>query len=450
MDTVTLKPLIKQKILDFTLDNFAPIFPRDLSLGKPRAPKAGNLVNVVVGMRRSGKTYRLLQEIQTLITEGVSPKNILYFNFEDDRLRPLNAVIADLVIEVFYELNPQAKAEGAYFFLDEVQDIPDWGVWLRRVVDSEKASIYVTGSSAHMLAAEVATEFRGRSLTSELLPFGFAEYVRYHNDAVPKPPFSTADTFVLKQLFEQYLIRGGFPAIQDEPPELTINVLQGYAKLVVSRDVIERHNLSNPAAISTFSQQALSRSGRELSLRRSEAYLRARGVKVSRATLSEALNYFEDAFLLATLRPYSRALSTDTNISPKVYAIDPGLAYANSLASSEDVGQRLEDAVYLELRRQSPHRRDHLISSFKTQEGNYEVDFVVDDAMKNEELRLIQVCTDIGEQKTYERELRALRAAMAQTKTPKGILVTLENSRRELSFSEGDIRVLPAWEWILS
>jgi predicted AAA+ superfamily ATPase len=450
MDISALKPLVRQKILDFSLAAFTPIFPRDLDLGKPRTPQAGNLVTVVVGMRRSGKTYRLFQEIETLLKEGLSPRSILYFNFEDDRLRPLTSAVGDLVIETFYELNPQAKTEGAYFFLDEVQEIPDWGIWLRRVIDTEKASVYVSGSSAHILAADVATEFRGRSLTSELLPYGFSEYLRYHNNGIPTPPFSTADTLQLKKMFEQYLVQGGFPAVQNEKPELAISILQGYAKLVVARDVIERHNLNNPLAVSLFSQQALAYNGRELSLRKTEARLRTQGVPVSRATLGEALAYFEDAFLLAQVRLYSRALSEDSNMPPKVYAIDPGLAYANSLASSEDIGQRFEDAIYLELRRRNPHRRDKLISTFKTKTGGYGVDFIADDALEPAKVQLVQVCADIEDAKTRSREIRALRAAMEQITVPKGTIVTLGTTAEELDFEEGHITIIPAWTWLLS
>ncbi len=446
----TLKPLIKQKILDFSLETYAPIFPRDLSLGEPRTPKAGNLVNVVVGMRRSGKTYRLFQEINALLEKGVSQKNILYFNFEDDRLRPLSPAIGDLVLEAFYEINPRAKTEGAYFFLDEIQDIPNWGLWLRRVVDTEKASIYVSGSSAHMLSAEISTEFRGRALTSELHPLGFAEYFRFHNGLSPKVPFTSTETYALKNAFEQYLSQGGFPAIQNERSDLAISILQGYAKLVVARDVIERHNLSNPTAVSLFSGQALARSGRELSLRKCAALLRSKGAKVSRATLSDALRYFEDAFLLSIIRPYSRTLETDSNISPKVYAIDPGLAYANSLASSEDLGQRLEAVVYLELRRRSPHRIDHLISTFKTATGGYEVDFAVGDALDRDRFELIQVFADYNNKETQEREVRALRLAMAQCGVRKSTIIVLEGVSQKLSFEEGDITVIPAWEWIFS
>lgn len=443
-----MKDLIKQKILDFSIDAYKPIFLRDLSLGSPQSPKVGGLVNVVVGMRRSGKTYRLFQEIEMLIEQGVSSHNILYFNFEDDRLKPFSANLGDQVLAAFYELQPQAKSEGAYLFLDEIQEIPDWGTWLRRIVDTEKVTLYVTGSSAKVLSADIASEFRGRSLTNELLPFGFKEYLRYHDETLlHKSRPTTAENIMIKKHFEEYLLRGGFPAVQEEEKERLVAILQNYAQQVVAKDVIERHNLSNPQAISLFAKKALSYNGREISLRKTENQFKSQGTKVSRIALAAALSYFEDAFLLATVRPWTRALAEDPKVAAKVYAIDPGLAQANASAASEDKGQLLEDAIYLELRRRHPHRRDNLISSYKTK-NFFEIDFIVGDALMEEE-RLFQVCVGLENEETFTREIRALQAAMEERNTSHATLITLETQRKEITLEEGMIQVIPAWQWCL-
>lgn len=172
--------LIARIMQDFTLDLYEPIFPRELDLGNPLLPRAGNLVTVVVGMRHSGKTYRLFQEMKKLKDRGVPDGMILYFNFEDDRLKPLDVQVGDEVLDTFFELHPEAFREGGYLFLDEVQEMEDWGAWLRRVVDTRKVTVYATGSSSKLLSADVATEFRGRSIEYELLPFSFLEFAAYH------------------------------------------------------------------------------------------------------------------------------------------------------------------------------------------------------------------------------------------------------------------------------
>lgn len=99
---------------------------RDLSLGTPFEPAPGNLVKVVVGMRRSGKTYRLFQEIDALLKSGVPSAKICYFNFDDDRLRPFDSSVIDRVVECFFELHPESRVEGAYLFFDEIQEVPEW------------------------------------------------------------------------------------------------------------------------------------------------------------------------------------------------------------------------------------------------------------------------------------------------------------------------------------
>lgn len=137
---------------------------RDLSLGTPFDPAPGNLVKVVVGMRRSGKTYRLFQQIRDLLNSGIKPEQICYFNFDDDRLRPFTASTIDEVLETFFELHPSSRSQGTFLFLDEIQEVPNWDIAARRIIDTEKITMYVTGSSSRMLSTDVATEFRGRSI----------------------------------------------------------------------------------------------------------------------------------------------------------------------------------------------------------------------------------------------------------------------------------------------
>lgn len=179
-----LKATIRYLISDFSehvLPNIAEdLVPRDLSLGKPSVPKVGSTAKVVVGMRRSGKTFRLYQEIIALRKSGVDASRICYFNFDDDRLRPYTPTIVGDVLEVFYEVNPEARTQGAYVFFDEVQDVLGWDVVVRRILDTEKVALFVTGSSSRMLSEDVATEFRGRSVSYELLPYSFREHLRCH------------------------------------------------------------------------------------------------------------------------------------------------------------------------------------------------------------------------------------------------------------------------------
>src|SRR5450756_1324747 len=160
---------IEQLIADFQERPLPVVSPRLTPL-----PDASNMARVVIGMRRSGKTYLLFQEMQRLVAADVDRGRILYVNFEDDRLQPLGPDVLDRTLETFYRLNPAARSEGAYLFLVEIQAVAGWSRFARRVLDTESARLYVSGSSAKMLSTEVSTEFRGRGFAVELLPSAFA------------------------------------------------------------------------------------------------------------------------------------------------------------------------------------------------------------------------------------------------------------------------------------
>ncbi|WEV46905.1 ATP-binding protein [Bifidobacterium sp. ESL0690] len=453
MDTV-----IAQKIQDFSLDDFRPIVPRDLDLGKPLTPKVGNLVKVVIGMRRSGKSYRLFQEMDRLLVSGVETERICYFNFEDDRLGKVTSATGDAVLDTFFLLHPQAQDGGVYLFFDELQEMENWGKWLRRVVDTMKATIYVSGSSSKMLSSEVSTEFRGRALDFELLPYSFREFVRAYGGlegdsgevgkTIGKAGFySTQEQIYLRRAFAEYLDRGGFPAAQSLPMPQAIALLQGYVQRVVAGDVVERHNIGRPQVVVAFARRVLGSNGKSISLRKIENDLRSAGLDSSRALLSDVLKYFEEAYLLFALKEFSVSLSANTTARPKIYAVDPGLALAYSRASVSDVGQRLEQSVYLELRRRNVGLRRDGISSYRTKKQGYEVDFVVGDVLGHEAYELYQVTVSMDDEQTARRELRALWEVMDEQGMREATLIVLDGEAKDYRDGSHIVHQVPAWLW---
>ena len=340
--------LVAQKIKDFEQQGIPQVFERDLDLGNPQEPKRDNIVYVIVGARRCGKTYRLYQEIRRLQGQGVELDRMLYFNFEDERLRPYEPSLLADVLDTFYALYPAARGEGAYLFFDEIQEIPEWGAFLRRVVDTEKATVYVTGSSSKMLSSELKSEFRGRSLVRELFPLSFSEYVRYKTGSVPESnaPFSSSDAALLRHHLVGYLERGGFIATLEQTPADAIQLLQEYASRTVAMDVVERYDVKNPRLASLFLARCMASSGRELSVNKVYNEFKSRQISVSRNTLSDLLEYYEDAYLLFSVPEFTRSLANNTRSASKVYAVDPAMFGAFSPASALDHGQRLETAVF--------------------------------------------------------------------------------------------------------
>lgn len=442
---------VRQLILDFSISDYEPIFDRDLSLGKPLEPRAGNLATVIVGMRRSGKSYRLFQEMKNLIAKGVDPSRILYFSFEDDRLDPVTTQTGDAVIEEFQSMHPEVMEQGVYLFFDEIQEMEGWDRWLRRIIDTTKATIYITGSSSKLLIEDIATAFRGRSVAFELLPFSFAEFVRYHDSELfvrQGVSFTTNERARLQNLCSEYLKRGGFPAIQERPLPLAYQTLQSYAQRVTAKDVLERHNIAQGRGVAVFAQRLLSMTGREVSLRKMENRLRSQGLKVNRASLSEWMDYFQDAYMVSAVRDRSRALSENTTSMPKIYAIDSGLAAASSPASTNDEGHRLETAIYLELRRRNPLLRKEGITSYRTAAGN-EVDFCVGDFLEDSSLRFYQVTVELSDEITRNRELRSLEEAMEERSVRESWLITYAGATEDIDSESGIIHVRPAWQWLL-
>lgn len=447
-----MNPVILDTINAFDVSIYEPVFARNLSLGEAFPPKAGNLVKIVTGMRRSGKSYRLFQEMKKLHDSGVPWSQICYFNFEDDRLMPVTPETGDEVLEAFETLNPGAFDKGVFLFFDELQEMTDWGKWLRRIVDTRRITIYATGSSSKMLSSEITTAFRGRAIDFELLPLSFSESIAFNELGIPnqeQPSFTEAERVALQKAFRNYLKIGGFPTVQNLSDQERIPLLQSYAKQVVSRDVVERHSLAKPRVASLFSQKLLGLNARELSLRKTVNEIKSLGISTSRESLSSMVDYFEQAYLAFIVRERTYSLVESTNSMPKVYAIDPGLAAANSKAYTNDVGQRLEDAVYLELRRRCCSDRNEAITSLRTKAHNYEVDFAVGDVLFDSSLELYQVCVDTSDKKTLKREMRALWEAMEENGVHQSTLIVADGNAETYEQDGLVVNQIPAWRWFL-
>ena len=445
--------LVAQKIKDFEQQGVPQVFERDLDLGNLQEPKRDNIVNVIVGARRCGKTYRLYQEMQRLLRGGVSFDRMLYFNFEDERLRPYEPSLLADVLDTFYALYPAARVEGAYIFFDEIQEVPEWGAFLRRVVDTGKETVYVTGSSSKMVSAELKSEFRGRSLVRELFPLSFSEYVRYNTGfaLASDAALSSSDVALLRHQLNGYLERGGYIATLGQTPADAIQLLQEYASRTVAMDVVERFDIRNPRLASLFLTRCMASSGRELSVNKVYNEFKSRQIPVSRNTLSDLLAYYEDAYLLFSVPEFTRSLADNTRSASKVYAADPAMFGAFSPASASDQGQRLETAVFNALRRRTQAVRTGSVYRLLLKEGgkSHEVDFVAGDALLMQAYDLIQMSVNMVSEKMREREIAALDAAMAQFGLGESTIITMDE-QADIQCEHGLVRIVPAWKWLLA
>lgn len=389
-----------------------------------RFPQSDQIIKVAVGMRRSGKTYALYERINQLLDQGINREQILYIDFEDDRLLPMTAKEMGQLLDEFYSIYPQNHQRKCYLFLDEVQNIIDWHQVVRRYYKSKNVELTITGSSAKLLSKEINTSLRGRSLSVEVLPYSFDEFRIAQNLTIPKPPFGRqAYDIANKQLIDFFSI-GGFPAIQHMQHHEWRETLQGYVDTVILKDIIERYKISNIALLKYLTKTLLINAGTLFSVNKFCNDIKSQGYKVGRETIYNYLKYIEDAFLIFNVPIYSESARGQQTVSNKIYAIDNGLVNAFSLKIKDLYHKFLENQVYLDLRRQGKD-----IFYYKTHDG-YEIDFVTVD--KNGDREMIQVTWDMNDPETAEREERALLQAQNELGIKGRILTSREYAVNQL------------------
>lgn len=366
-------------------------------------PEAKNMIKVAVGMRRSGKTYFLFQTVRKILSEGVPIERILYINFEDDRILPMDHKAMGKMIDSWYTLHPEHYHHLCYLFLDEIQNIEGWPIVLRRIMDTKNIQIYVTGSSAKLLSKEIATSLRGRSLAIEILPYDYLEYLTTHKLELPSQPFGQKMLDHQKSYLLNYFRTGGFPGIQSMPANEQLETLQNYVETVIFRDVVERHQISNIALLKYFISFLLKNVASPFSINKFYNDIKSQGHKVGKDTLHTYLAYLEDAFLIFSAPIFTESLRHMQTTPKKIYAIDNGLVIANTFNLSENLGKLFENQIYLDLRRQGKK-----IFYYHTSDG-YEIDFITQDNQGRYEI--LQVVWDANDPHTLEREKRALQQA---------------------------------------
>ena len=372
-------------------------------LREAKFSELSNKISVAIGMRRTGKTYLLFQTIQTLLKE-VPLTRILYINFEDDRLFPMTKVQFGELIDSFYTLYPENHDHLCYLFFDEIQNIEDWQMVIRRYFDTKNVKIYLTGSSAKLLSKEISTSLRGRSIAIEVWPFNFKEFLCAKQ--IPYPNTSLLGKKSLDQLkgwLSVYLNQGGFPEIAPLERSDRIQVLQDYVSVVIFRDIVERYKITNISLIRYMIKTLIKNVGCGFSVHKFLNDLKSQGFSVGKTTVYDYLEYIEDAYLAFTVPLYSESLrKTQTNLR-KLYAVDTGLVRAYTMSFSQNLGHHFENLVYLDLKRSNHDVHYYFTSSRR------EVDFFARNTQGK--WRLYQVCWTMDDPETLKRETLALNEA---------------------------------------
>ena len=430
-----MKKIISQLIDDFHERILPEVVTRDKEFSEVKGK-----ADVVIGMRRSGKTWFCYQKIKELMASGIKKEEIIYLNFEDDRLLEFNVDHFQEILDVYFGKYPEHRNARCYFFFDEIQRIDQWEMFIRRLLDTENIQIFITGSSSKLLGSEIATSLRGRSLAIEIFPFSFEEFLKFYGLFSERPKtFGLNTTSILRKAAKNYLEVGGFPEVQKLDSNLRVEVLQGYIDSVLLKDIVERHKVSNVLVLKYLVRHIMNSSGGQFSVNKFFNTMKSMSIKCTKNSLYEYLDHLTDAFLFYKVPIHSRSEKSRLINPPKIYTIDTGLLNAMTFRNSYNNGQLLETMVFMHLR-----RGGYDVEYVNTKDGR-EVDFFARHRISGE-TKLIQVCWEMSDKKTFEREFRGLKSAIDELSHAIGTIVTWDDE----TVIENKIKVMPIWKWLLT
>ena len=378
----------------------------------------------IVGPRRAGKSFVLKLLIKNL---GLKEGDFLYMNFEDPFFVENNdpLVVGD-IIEVYKEYFGKNLK---YLFFDEIQNIKSWERSIRALRDGGDYKVFVTGSSSKLLSGELATALTGRHLSYWVFPLSFKEFLDFEGVVIENSKSVVVKENSLKNYFIKYLEMGGFPEVVLSKNPL---LLKQYFFDVLEKDIIKRYDIREKEILQKIGVFVITNATKTISLSSLE-----RLYGISSAVVRNYLEYFKEAFLIFELSQFSYSLKTQQKVIKKYYCVDTGLANAVSFRFSEDKGRMLENAAFLHLK----DRFDE-IYYYKTKQGK-EVDFLVKTAS---EYQLFNVCWDLSDQKTRDREVKSLLEAMDEMGLTTGTIFTFEEEET-LHFGEREIELSPLYKY---
>ena len=397
-----------------------------------------------MGMRRAGKTTFLHQVRREAAARSGSLALAPYLSFEDERLIGLTANHLDLVLDEHARLLSAQVADSTVLWcFDEIQLVTGWERFVRRLLDEQRAEVFVSGSSADLLSREIASSLRGRAWPVLIHPFSFEESCRHRGTPLPEHGAirSRQERQRLERAFTGWLHTGGFPEAQGLDAPSRHQLLRDYVDVAVLRDVVERHRVSNVTGLQWLVRQLLGNAGGLFSVEKFHGRLKAQGIAIARDTVHQLLGHLDDCFLVRVVSMESNS-ERQRMVNPrKAYPVDTGLIPIFDRTGRANLGHALETAVLVELERR---RLD--VTYVRTSQG-YEVDFLVRGAGRCPEL--IQVCANLSDAGVTERELRALAVAGEQFPDAGKRLLTLEHNDIPSTLPDGVIAET-ACEWMLN
>lgn len=417
------RDILKQIIIDqkeMYLDN--PLISRDYDLEE-------NVNYCFVGIRRTGKSYMMYQQIHNLMNDGISSSQIVYVNFEDERILEIGVDDLNTILEIGIEFS--GSKGKPYLFLDEIQNVDGWEKFVRRVADM-KYRINITGSNSKMLSKEIASTLGGRFMIVNVFPYSFKEYLSAnHIENIMVDQIGTKKRADIVSQYEQYVTYGAFPELVDIKNKRVF--LNNIYQTVYLRDIITRNKITNDFAVRLILKKIAESVTKALSFNRLTNIVKSAGISIGKQTVINYVGHMLDSYLIFSLQNYAAKL-VEKETSPKYYFMDTGLL---GLMLLDCKTAQLENLVAVELIRRYGFDNVYFF------ENNIEVDFYV----PSEKLAIQVSMQVLGDVDTLKRETRAFVKLNDFIPNTKCLLIT-NSEETTLKCDDIEIDMIPAWKWL--
>jgi predicted AAA+ superfamily ATPase len=417
-------------------------FPTDLKKREKELPIDQGKIVTVPGVRRCGKSSRMEAVANTLLSQGIDRRLLLWVSFDDERMVRMTADDLDNILVAYREMYPEVEMASVYMFFDEIQLIEGWEYFVMRLYKHYSKHIYISGSNATMLSSELKSVLRGWPEEEETLPLSFREYCDFKG--VNTSSWMEQDLARVRNAFMAYNTEGGFPEVVLMSNALArVKTLQTYFDTMILKDLAEHYQIAGIEILRYFLKRILANLTKPTAIRAIYNDIKSQGYRVSKDALYDWASYACNIFLFLRIPNYSRSLQKAESSQPKYYCIDNGLRDAVLLPQSEDEGKKLENTIFLQL-----YRRRTPVDRIFYYQGRGECDFVIQRG--TEIVRLIQVTWQMTDDATRRREIQGLLEASDATGCGELLIITADESD-EITADDGRrIHVVPAWQWLLN
>jgi len=388
-----------------------------------------NLIKVITGIRRSGKSIFSLQLL--------GKRDYAYINFDDERLVGLKTVDLNIILETFYQLIGDFK----YIILDEIQNIEKWELFVNRL-QRQGLNVILTGSNAKLLSRELATHLTGRYISMEIFQFSFREFLAYENFKMTNEDFySIKKKSLLIRKLREYISLGGFPEVVKEK-ELSKQYLPTLYSTIITKDIVSRYKINFATTFREISNYLLSNYSKYITFNKIKNTF---GLK-SPHTAKKYISYLQESYLFFLLDKFSYKYKEVTASPKKVYAIDTGMINILAFESGKNFGRLIENIVAIDLQRKkiiNPMLEFYYWKDYQQRE----VDFVVKKGLNVEQL--IQVTAASEKNEIEKREYTSLLKASKELRCNNLLMVTWDYESQE-TIEGKKIIFVPLWKWLIS